>query len=189
MMDNFKDADLPRKLDNLIRLGTVEEVNCGMAKVRVKMIGNILTDWLPWVTARAGEDRSWSAPSIGEQVIVLSPSGEIAKGIVLPAIYYAKYPPPEGSKEEVSGFIFKDGTIVYYDRNGHKFTVSIKEEGTLIFAVKETQMEITSKEVILKTGKSSSRISNGEIVLEVGGSSLRITESGIKLQASRIDLN
>lgn len=114
---------------------------------------------------------------------------KLLRGIVLPAIYYEKYPLPEGSKEEVSGFIFKDGTVVYYDRNGHKFTVSIKEEGTLIFAVKETQMEITSKEVILKTGKSSSRISNGEIVLEVGGSSLRITESGIKLQASKIDLN
>ncbi len=189
MTRSFEDADLPRKLDNLIRLGIVKEVNCGMAKVRVKTIGNILTDWLPWVTARAGEDRSWSAPSIGEQVIVLSPSGEITKGIVLPAIYYEKYPLPDGSKEEVSGFVFKDGTVVYYDRNGHKFTVSIKEEGTLVFAVKETEMEVTSKEIILKTGKSSSRISGGEIVLEVGGSSLKITENGIKLQASRIDLN
>ncbi len=188
-MNSFENAELSRKLDNLIRLGTVEEVNCGMAKVRVKMIGNILTDWLPWVTTRAGEDRSWSAPSIGEQVIILSPSGEIAKGIVLPAIYYEKYPPTEGSKEEVSGFILKDGTVVYYDRNGHKFTVSIKEEGTLIFAVKETQMEITSKEVILKTGKSSSNITDEKIVLQVGNSSLEITESGIKLNAKKIDLN
>ncbi|WP_220468259.1 phage baseplate assembly protein V [Wolbachia pipientis] len=135
MMDSFKDADLPRKLDNLVRLGTVEEVDCGMAKVRVKTIGNILTDWLPWVTARAGENRSWFAPSIGEQVIVLSPSGEIAKGIVLSAIYYEKYPLPEGSKEEVSSFVFKDGTIVYYNRNSHKFTVSVKEEGMLVFTV------------------------------------------------------
>jgi phage baseplate assembly protein V len=122
-------------------------------------------------------------------VIVLSPSGEIAKGIVLPAIYYEKYPFPEGSKEEVSGFVFKDGTTLYYDRNGHEFKISIKEEGTLVLVVKETRVEVTSKEVILKTGKSSSRISGGEIVLEVGGSSLKITESGIKLQASRIDLN
>lgn len=188
-MNSFENAELSRKLDNLIRLGTVEEVNCAMAKVRVKMIGNILTDWLPWVTARAGEDRSWSAPSIGEQVIVLSPSGEIAKGIVLLAIYYEKYPLPEGSKEEVSGFVFKDGTVVCYDRNGHKFTVSIKEEGTLVFAVKKTQMEMTSEKVILKVGKSNLRINGEEIILQVGNSSLKITEGSIKLQASRIDLN
>ncbi|MFP3020675.1 MULTISPECIES: phage baseplate assembly protein V [Wolbachia] len=189
MMNSFEDANLLIKLNNLIRVGTVEEVGCGTAKVRVKMIGNILTDWLPWVTARAGEDRSWSAPSIGEQVIVLSPSGEIAKGIVLPAIYYKKYPIPEGSKEEVSGFVFKDGTVIYYDRNGHKFTISVKEEGALVFAVKETQMEVTSKEVILKTGKSSSNITDEKIVLQVGNSSLEITESGIKLNAKKIDLN
>lgn len=189
MTRSFEDADLLRKLDNLIRLGTVEEVDCGRVKVRVKMIGNILTDWLPWITTRAGEDRSWSAPSIGEQVIVLSPSGEIAKGIVLPAIYYEKYPPPDGSKEEVSGFVFKDGTIIYYDRSGHKFTVSIKEEGTLILTVKETQMEVTSKEVILKTGKSHLRITGEKIALQVGGSSLEITEGDITLKADKINLN
>ncbi|WP_374698711.1 phage baseplate assembly protein V [Wolbachia endosymbiont (group B) of Limnophora tigrina] len=173
MMDNFKDADLPRKLDNLIRLGTVEEVDCSKAKVRVKTIGNILTDWLPWITTRAGEDRSWSAPSIGEQVIVLSPSGETAKGIVLPAIYYEKYPSPEGSKEEVSSFVFKDGTVVYYDQNGYKFTVSVKEEWTLIFAVKEARIEVANK----------------EITLQVGTSSLKITENGIELNAKKINLN
>lgn len=189
MARSFEDAELSRKLNNLIRIGTVEKVDCVAAKVCVKIVSDTSKNWLPWITTRAGEDRSWSAPSIGEQVIVLSPSGETAKGVVLPAIYYKKYPPPKGSKKKVSGFIFKDETVVYYDRNGHKFTVSIKEEGMLVFTVKETQMEVTSKKVILKTGRSSSNITDEKIVLQVGNSSLEITESGIKLNAKKIDLN
>lgn len=59
----------------------------------------------------------------------------------------------------------------------------------LVFTVKETQMEVTSKKVILKTGRSSSNITDEKIVLQVGNSSLEITESGIKLNAKKIDLN
>ncbi|MBA8769989.1 hypothetical protein HCR16_02390 [Wolbachia pipientis] len=55
--------------------------------------------------------------------------------------------------------------------------------------MKETQMEVTSKKVILKTGRSSSNITDEKIVLQVGNSSLEITESGIKLNAKKIDLN
>lgn len=34
MMNSFEDANLLIKLNNLIRVGTVEEVGCGTAKVR-----------------------------------------------------------------------------------------------------------------------------------------------------------
>ncbi len=70
MLDhNFAIAELNRKLANIIRIGLIKEVDYEKARVRVK-VGEFLTDWLPWITARAGEDRSWFAPNIDEQVVI-----------------------------------------------------------------------------------------------------------------------
>jgi phage baseplate assembly protein V len=76
---NFAIAELSGKSANIMRIGLVKEVDYEKARVRVK-VGEFITDWLPWVTARAGEDRSWFAPNIDEQVIVLSPFGELSLG-------------------------------------------------------------------------------------------------------------
>jgi phage baseplate assembly protein V len=70
MLDhNFALSELSRKLANIIRIGIVKEIDYEEARVGVK-VGEFLTDWLPWITYRAGEDKSWSPPSIDEQVIV-----------------------------------------------------------------------------------------------------------------------
>ncbi len=57
--NNFAIAELQRKVANIIRIGVVKEVDCEKAKVRVK-IGDIVTDYLPWITSKAGKDRDWS---------------------------------------------------------------------------------------------------------------------------------
>lgn len=73
---SFNIAELQRKLANIVRIGLVKEIDYEKAKVRVK-IGEFLTDWLPWITERAGKDTSWAPPDIDEQVVVLSPFGEL----------------------------------------------------------------------------------------------------------------
>ena len=45
--------DLARRLANLLRLGTIEQVDHPAARVRVRS-GDIVTTWLPWFTWRAG---------------------------------------------------------------------------------------------------------------------------------------
>ncbi|ENM1106132.1 phage baseplate assembly protein V, partial [Pseudomonas aeruginosa] len=67
-------ATLARLLENLIRLGIVAAVDHATQRVRVQT-GNLLTGWLPWLSPRAGADREWNAPSLDEQVLLLSPSG------------------------------------------------------------------------------------------------------------------
>ncbi|WP_244859251.1 hypothetical protein [Shewanella dokdonensis] len=44
-------ADLRRRIDNLLRLGTVEAVRAGECRVKS---GELLTDWRPYLTQRAG---------------------------------------------------------------------------------------------------------------------------------------
>lgn len=59
-------VELLRLVHNLIRLGTIAEVDHSHAQVRVQS-GELLTNWLPWLEARAGTTRTWSAPTVGEQ--------------------------------------------------------------------------------------------------------------------------
>ncbi|MDN5248466.1 MAG: phage baseplate assembly protein V [Wolbachia endosymbiont of Tyrophagus putrescentiae] len=143
---NFAIAELQRKLANIVRIGIVKEIDYEKAKVRVK-IGELLTDFLPWITGRAGEDRTWSPLSIGEQVIVLSPLGELSLGVVLAGIYQQKYPLPE-NKKDMSSLVYKDGTKLSYDQENHHLEISIKNKLTL--KVGESEIEMTKNGIKLK---------------------------------------
>ncbi|UVW83359.1 phage baseplate assembly protein V [Wolbachia endosymbiont of Aedes albopictus] len=143
---NFAIAELNRRLANIIRIGLVKEVDYEKARVRVK-VGEFITDWLPWVTARAGEDRSWFSPDIDEQVMVLSPFGELSLGVVLAGIYQQKYTAPE-SKKEVSSLTFQDGTKLSYDKNKHHLEIFVADKITL--KVGRSEIEMTKDSIKLK---------------------------------------
>ncbi|WP_256203996.1 phage baseplate assembly protein V [Pseudomonas sp. MOIL14HWK12:I2] len=90
-------AALSRLIKNLIRLGTVAEVDHGSlpdkhpARIRVQS-GELLTGWLPFTAGRAGTTRDWDPPPMGEQVLVLSPSGQTAQDIVVTGLFSALIP-------------------------------------------------------------------------------------------------
>ena len=91
-------AELRRRLDNMIRSGTIAEVDHGdpaqgrQPCCRVKT-GNITTGWLPFFTVRAGSTNEWNPVSVGEQCTILSPSGDLAQGQVLAGLYSGANPP------------------------------------------------------------------------------------------------
>lgn len=79
-------AEILRLIENLLRIGTVTHVQTGMPpRVRVQA-GGITTTWLPWVERRAGSTRTWNPPTVGEQVLLLCPSGDVANGVVIAGI-------------------------------------------------------------------------------------------------------
>ncbi len=53
---NILIADLKRLLANIIRIGTASDVDLANGLCRIK-IGNLETDWLNWLTLRAGRVR------------------------------------------------------------------------------------------------------------------------------------
>ncbi|WP_264735495.1 phage baseplate assembly protein V [Wolbachia endosymbiont (group A) of Rhinocyllus conicus] len=147
MLDhNFAIAELNRRLANIIRIGLVKEVDYEKARVRVK-VGEFLTDWLPWITTRAGEDRSWFSPDIDEQVMVLSPYGELSLGVVLPAIYQQKYFPSE-CRKDAHILEFKDGTKLSYDKENHHLEIEVVDKITL--KVGKSSIEMTKEGIKLK---------------------------------------
>lgn len=114
-------ADIARRLDNIIRLGTVAEVDHAQALCRVKS-GGITTGWLPWLERRAGTTRTWSAPTVGEQVVVFSPSGEPAAGVVLAGLYTTAHGQPSGTGDH-HVIDFPDGARITYDHGAGDLTV------------------------------------------------------------------
>jgi phage baseplate assembly protein V len=114
-------AELLRLINNLVRLGTIAEVDHDAARVRVQ-IGELLTAWLPWLEARAGTTRTWSPPTVGEQVVVLSPGGDLAAAVVLTGLYQDAHPAPSDD-ENLIGRWYPDGTRIEYDHDAHRLLI------------------------------------------------------------------
>ncbi|WP_265029741.1 MULTISPECIES: phage baseplate assembly protein V [unclassified Wolbachia] len=147
--NNFAISELQRKMANIVRIGIIKEIDYEKAKVRVK-IGELLTDFLPWITSRAGEERSWLPPSINEQVVILSPLGELSLGVVLAGIYQEKYPAPE-NKKEINSIKFQDGTKLSYDKDKHHLEIEVVDKITL--KAGESSIEMTKSGIKLKADK------------------------------------
>ena len=49
--DGYALSDLAKRLSNIIRIGTIFEINVQTAKARVK-IGELETDFLPWTNSK-----------------------------------------------------------------------------------------------------------------------------------------
>ena len=116
-------SDLIRRFENGTKIGTVCEIDLDNARVKVQ-IGNIKTTWLPWVVNRAGNNGEWNPLEIGEQVVVLSPSGKTEQGIVLGAINSKHYPMRENAPN-IHAVWYKDDAVISYDRLNHLYRISL----------------------------------------------------------------
>ena len=159
-------VELARRLANLVRYGSIHDVDHARAMARVAYAdgGNgspVLTGWLPFRTAMAGEDRDWRPPSEGEQVILLAPFGELASAIILPGLNARAFPAPDalGAKHVVE---YRDGARLEYDA----------EESTLAFALPGDGAVVT--------------VAPDQLILERGACSLLMTDDGISLEAPAI---
>lgn len=113
-------GETQRGIANLLRLGTVEEVDYAAARVRVRIgdaadpSATLLTDWLPWQADAGQHRRAWRPLAAGQTVMVLAPGGEMAAGLALSAGYSDANPAPSdnGTVDVVE---FGDGARLEYD--------------------------------------------------------------------------
>lgn len=68
---------------NTVLIGTVSQVQGKRYKVTA---GGITTDWLRCGGTRSGALRMWSPLTVGEQVVVLPPSGDLVQGVIMGSI-------------------------------------------------------------------------------------------------------
>lgn len=123
----MESRDTPRLIGDLLRLATVVAVDRAAATCRVKM-GDIETGDLPWLERRAGDTRTWSPPSIGEQLLLLCPEGDIESGLVLPGLFCNAFPAPSAAGIDL--ILFKDDAEISYDAAAHKLVAKLPAGGT-----------------------------------------------------------
>ncbi|MCX8962704.1 phage baseplate assembly protein V [Erwinia psidii] len=131
---NSQIPEILRLLRNLIRIGTVSAVNLDDGLCRVDT-GNNTTAWLHWLTARAGRTRSWNAPSVGEQVLILCLGGELDTGFVLPGVFSDESPAPSASADALH-WSFPDGAVIEYEPASGALTATGIKTATIQAAVK-----------------------------------------------------
>uniref|UniRef100_A0A3L0VVE1 Phage baseplate assembly protein V n=1 Tax=Escherichia coli TaxID=562 RepID=A0A3L0VVE1_ECOLX len=107
-------TELQRLIDNLIRIGTVTAVRSGECRVKT---GNIETNWRPYTTDRAGANRTRHRLSIGEQVILLSVSGDLRNAYILGSLNAtaADEPLREDDNPDLDRTEYSDGAVIEYN--------------------------------------------------------------------------
>ncbi|MGL5293615.1 MAG: phage baseplate assembly protein V [Aeromonas sp.] len=106
--------ELKRLIDNLIRIGTVTAVRSGECRVKT---GDIETNWRPYACARAGANRTRHRLSIGEQVMLLSVSGDLRNAYVIGSINADQYPEPlsADNNPDLDYVEYADGAVLEYN--------------------------------------------------------------------------
>lgn len=118
----FDLSDAMRRIGGMIRLGTIATVEPQYGYATVA-IGDLRTRPLPWLTIAAGADKTWRCPSVDEQVLVLSPSGDLANGVIICGAYSTQNPAPEQDPDEWL-IAWRDGAECRYNTSTGALTVS-----------------------------------------------------------------
>lgn len=120
-------GEFDRRLANLIKVGIVGDVSGDRATV---IFGGVESAPLRWTTRNAGEDSDWAAPSPGAQVVVLSPSGDLAQGVISSQLSSSAFPAPSASPT-VRKVRFRDGTTIEYDTEAHTLVADIAGDAVI----------------------------------------------------------
>ncbi|WP_269915415.1 phage baseplate assembly protein V [Acinetobacter sp. HY1485] len=112
-------ADTIRRLENIVRFGQIDSVtpSSPFHTVTVSLNG-IVTGQLRLLNARAGKDQTHDLPSKGEECLVLSPSGELAQGVVIVGLNNDEFPTISQNPNVVIR-MFEDGAVISYDKKAH----------------------------------------------------------------------
>lgn len=110
-----------------LRKGAVIAVSGALCRVGS---GEIQTDWIEWFSPFAGESSDWLAPSIGEQVMLLCPSGDPAQAVALRGIYSDHFP-PQSTDMNKHVRKYRDGARVEYDFAAHALKAELPAGATI----------------------------------------------------------
>ena len=126
-------ADLNRRLENLIRFGTIKTINPSKPIPRVIVnLGDIETPEIRCLNIRSGDDATWDMPSINEECVVISPCGDIGPtSFVLYGFYNDDHPAPSDDLNKKIR-MFADGCVIAYDVSAHHLSAVLPSGGTAV---------------------------------------------------------
>ncbi|HFK9535000.1 TPA: phage baseplate assembly protein V [Acinetobacter baumannii] len=126
-------ADANRRLENIVRFGTVKTINPSKPIPRVIVnLGDIETPEIRCLNIRSGDDSTWDMPSINEECVVISPCGDIGPtSFVLYGFYNDDHPAPSDDLNKKIR-MFADGCVIAYDIAAHHLSAVLPSGGTAV---------------------------------------------------------
>ena len=126
-------ADNNRRLENIVRFGTIKTLNPSKPIPRVIVdLGDIQTPEIRCLNIRSGDDSTWDMPSENEECVVISPCGEIGPtSFVMYGFYNAEHPAPSDDLNKKIR-MFADGCVIAYDVAEHHLSAILPSGGTAV---------------------------------------------------------
>ncbi|MGZ0785878.1 phage baseplate assembly protein V [Pseudomonas saponiphila] len=169
---SYVSASHDRMIAGLILPCSVVGVDLAAGLVRVSDGAGWTSAWLRWHSQAAGKARHWRAPSLGEQGVLISPSGEPAQGTFVPGLYGNAGPQPD-NRDHVEVWRFEDGGSLVYDWQAKRYSISLPS-GTVSIEVGASSAQVTDSSI---TAKADSITLSGAITLngdvQINGGSLK----------------
>ena len=173
---SYASAMHDRMLAALVIPCRVVGVDLASARVRVSDGAGWTSAWVRWHSQAAGKARHWRAPSLDEQGVLLSPSGEPAQGTFVAGLYGNAGAPPD-NREHVHVWRFDDGGSLVYDWQARSYSIELPS-GTVSLNVAGSSLLVTDHSITLNATHIAL---NGEVSINGG---LRV--SGDILGAGKI---
>jgi phage baseplate assembly protein gpV len=96
-------TELERRQRGQMRTGVVDEVDPGNGRARVRLLDSdppFVTGWIPWSEPTAGANRTHNPPSVGQQVMLFSESGDLHDAVIHGSLNSTAHPRPSGAGDE-----------------------------------------------------------------------------------------
>jgi phage baseplate assembly protein V len=129
-------AEMWRRMNNMIRRGTVHSVQVKPPRVRISFgtdpVNNTehVSAWLPWYTRADAGVQEWSVPAVGCPATVLSEGGDLRNGVALIGMITDDQT-PAGESSDVYVTHYGNGASVICNTADNTMAVSLPDGGTL----------------------------------------------------------
>ena len=150
MNQSFVFSEVVRRMNNIVRFGTVAAIDHKKSRVKIK-IGKITTAWIPWLTT-AGQVKIWNPPVEGEQVAVIAQGGDLAVSVAIPGIFQNKFAAPCDDPNIIKLEI-SEKTFLEFDKKNDEFKIKVDEleieanSDKMKFSIASSSIEITPEKI------------------------------------------
>ena len=185
------------KLTDAIRIGKVSSINSdkGTAKVTFTDRDDIVTRELPILFTKTSKDYYYCMPDIGERVRCFFDPEAPSKGFILGSFPSDTREPP--IKDENKTYVlFKDETLVEYDREIHKLTIKIPAHGEKsidIFSESDINVETNgninvkvAKDISIGSAQNISIKANANLDITINGNTTINTEGTTDITSGEV---
>ena len=163
MRDKYTDA---------IRIGIVSSIDPdkGTAKVTFEDRDDIVSRDLPLNFAKTLHDYDYCMPDVGERVRCFFDPEAPSRGYILGSFPSDTREPPIKDKEK-RYTLFKDGTLIEYDRALHTLTITIPEGGAKSIDIyAESDIDVmTNANINIKAAEDINITADGNLTINIEG--------------------